>query len=119
MSTPGKNAPQSQPSQAGANDAGNENKPDGQKAGNSAIKQSEATDKQAEPKTNEAAASADSSKNQTAQARQKASNSDDKQRETTQAMEQMLGSVSDDPGGLLREKFRREHLRRAQRGGNP
>jgi Ca-activated chloride channel family protein len=36
-----------------------------------------------------------------------------------QAAEQWLRSVPDDPGGLLREKFRREHLRRAQQGGKP
>lgn len=41
---------------------------------------------------------------------------DDSRRESTQAMEQWLGRVDDDPGGLLREKFRREHLRRLQSG---
>ena len=44
---------------------------------------------------------------------------DDGQRESAQAMEQWLDRVDDDPGGLLREKFRREHLRRAQRGARP
>lgn len=42
---------------------------------------------------------------------------DEGRRESTQAMEQWLGSVADDPGGLLREKFRRQHLRRLQGAG--
>jgi Ca-activated chloride channel family protein len=36
-------------------------------------------------------------------------------REAQQAAEQFLGRVPDDPGGLLREKFRREYLRRLKR----
>jgi Ca-activated chloride channel family protein len=36
-------------------------------------------------------------------------------REAQQAAEQWLGRVPDDPGGLLREKFRREYLRRLKR----
>ena len=38
-----------------------------------------------------------------------------------QAMEQWLERIPDDPGGLLREKFRREHQRlqgQQQTGGN-
>lgn len=35
-----------------------------------------------------------------------------------QAVEQWLGKVPDDPGGLLREKFRREYLRRMQQQGD-
>jgi len=34
------------------------------------------------------------------------------QRENQQASQQMLRSIPDDPGGLLRQKFLRDHLRR-------
>ena len=46
---------------------------------------------------------------------------DEKTRESMQAMEQWLERIPDDPGGLLREKFRREHQRlqgQQQTGGN-
>lgn len=43
-----------------------------------------------------------------------ANNDSPEDREARQAAEQWLGRVPDDPGGLLREKFRREHLRRLQ-----
>jgi Ca-activated chloride channel family protein len=52
-------------------------------------------------------------------ARARARDGDDEQSVRAQAAEQWLRSVPDDPGGLLREKFRREHLRRAQQGGKP
>ncbi len=46
-----------------------------------------------------------------------ATNESAQDREARQAAEQWLGRVPDDPGGLLREKFRREHLRRKQQDG--
>ena len=39
------------------------------------------------------------------------------QRERRQANDAWLRRVPDDPGGLLREKFRIEHERRQQQGG--
>lgn len=45
--------------------------------------------------------------------------SEDKNQENTeraQAVEQWLGRITDDPGGLLREKLRRQHQRRGQQG---
>ncbi len=108
----GKDSPQAQ--QSPSNDAapGHDKKPEGQRAD-----KSESAGQRAEAKSGAADKPQDASEHQGAQARQKAENArDDGQREASQAMEQWLGRVGDDPGGLLREKFRREHVRRAQRG---
>jgi len=107
----GKDAAQAPQPQTGGHAAGREQKSDGQKADNAAAAPP------GEQKSNAAGAPQDPTENKSAQARQQAADArDDGQRESTQAMEQWLGSVGDDPGGLLREKFRREHVRRAQRG---
>ena len=117
--TPGQDKSQAQPSQAGERGAGDEKKAQGQKSDKAAAAQAEPPGKPSEQKPDAAGTPQDPAKNQGAQARQKAANIDEGQRESSQAMEQWLGSVGDDPGGLLREKFRREHLRRTQRGGSP
>lgn len=46
---------------------------------------------------------------------QESENNDAEQKERQQATEQWLRRVPDDPGGLLREKMRREHIRSRQR----
>ncbi len=82
--------------------------------------QPEQAGKKPEQKPNGAGTAQDPAEKKLAQAQQgTAVQPDDGQRESAQAMEQWLGRVDDDPGGLLREKFRREHMRRLQRGTKP
>ncbi len=64
-----------------------------------------------------AQAKSDSSDNVPEKAQGEMDGSDDaRDREERQAADQWLGRVPDDPGGLLREKFRREYIRRLKRG---
>ena len=114
--TPGKESAQGQPSPPNKDAAGLDKNPENTPADNAAAP-AEEPGKQAEQKSNAAGAPQDPSENKSAQARQKADRvRDEGKRESSQAMEQWLGRVDDDPGGLLREKFRREHVRRLQRG---
>lgn len=114
--SPGKESAQAPPPQQQNQTGTGRDKKTGEKQADNAAASPEQQGKPPQPKS----AAGKPPENAGAQAAPEAANARDaRQRESAQAMEQWLGRVDDDPGGLLREKFRREHLRRLQRGAKP
>lgn len=117
--SPGEESAQAPPPQQPNEDgAGRDKKSESNQAGKAAAPPQQ-PDKPPEQKS-AAGKPSEPPENKEGQAQQQAAAARDaSKREAEQAMEQWLGRVDDDPGGLLREKFRREHLRRLQRGAKP